>query len=620
MATPTVAQALAAIVVSVNRVTGVYEKELSIRLQLVANNNLIVFTDAGTDPFTGNNNPNVLINESQTVIDSNIGNSFYDIGHTFSTGAGGLADLAVVCWDFDGTDGKAMGVTGLSNPVGDPYDIDYVAHEMGHEFGGEHTFNSKLGACNGNGVKSSNAEPGSGSTIMAYAGICNSDDLQPHSDPQFHAISFNEITNYTINSDGNSCAVITSTGNTAPIVNAGADYVIPKSTPFLLTGSATDADGDALSYSWEQVDVGGNYSAWNNPSGTKAPLFRSFQPVVVPYRYFPKLSDVVNATTTVGEILPSAARTMNFRLTARDNKAGGGGVNFDEMVVTVDNNGPFTVTYPTATGINWTGNDTRTVTWNVASTNVSPVNTANVAIQLSTDGGYTYPTTLLASTPNDGSADITVPNISTVSARIRVMSVGNVFYNISQNNFTIASTLPVSWVNFYGEKNNNTSKLFWSVNEINIARYEIERSVDGINFASIGESIAKTDNVLLHEYVFNDSKPIPGTNYYRIKQYDKDGKFTYSSIVKLQFSEIGSSWTIFPNPAREIVNVISKTNSAKTHIQLIDASGKVVIDKFLTTTMSGQKIPLATDFLSRGVYSLKIRSGVDFKVEKIILE
>lgn len=425
-----------AIVTSVNRVNGVYEDEVAIRLTLIANNNLIEYLNAATDPFTGNNNANTLITESQTVINGQIGSANYDIGHTFSTGGGGLAGLGVVC--TSGT--KARGITGSPLPVGDAYDIDFVAHEMGHQFGGSHTFNATTGNCGGNGASTSNAEPGSGTTIMAYAGICLTNDIQPHSDPQFHAISFNEIGKFSRNAGGSTCGVASATGNTPPVVNAGADYTIPVSTPFTLTGSATDVNGDILTYSWEQIDVGGTFSDWNVPTGTAAPLFRSFPPTISPSRTFPRMYDIANGVTTIGEILPAIARAVNFRLTARDNRAGGGGVCYDEMKVTTSGSTPFNVTsQPTAT--NWVANgtNTATITWTVAGTNIAPFNSPNVSILFSTDGGLTFPYTLLASTANDGSENIVIPAQSTTKGRVMVKSIGNVFFDINTGNITITS-------------------------------------------------------------------------------------------------------------------------------------------------------------------------------------
>lgn len=437
LASPSKAQVLAKIVISVNRVNGVYEKELSIRMILVANNTNVIFTSLSTDPFTGNADPNVLISESQINIDAEIGDANYDIGHTFSTGGGGLAGLGVVCVSGQ----KAAGITGSGNPAGVPYDIDYVAHEIGHQFGANHTFNSNQGACGGgNGVQGLNVEPGSGSTIMAYAGICPSDNLQNNSDPQFHTLSFDEIVSYSNNSSGNSCAVKTNTGNSAPVVNAGAAYIIPASTPFVLTGNATDVNGDALTYSWEQVDVGGNFGVWNNPIGD-APLFRSFPPTTSATRFFPKLSTQISNTSIIGEILPSYSRTMNFRLTARDNRAGGGGVCYAQTTVsTIATKDTFVVTSPNVGGIVWFVNDFQTVTWNPAGTAAAPINCANVSIQLSTNGGLTFPVTILGSTPNDGTEEIQVPNNISNNVRIRVMAVGNIFYDFSNNNLSIQTS------------------------------------------------------------------------------------------------------------------------------------------------------------------------------------
>ncbi len=424
-----------AIVTTVNRVNGVYEKEVTIRLVLIANNNLIEYLNAGTDLFTGNNNANTLIVESQSVINSVIGAANYDIGHTFSTGGGGLAGLGVVCTNSQ----KASGITGLPNPVGDAYDIDFVAHEIGHQFGGRHTFNAATGNCSGNGSSAANAEPGSGTTIMGYAGICTTNDLQPNSDPQFHAISFNELGIFSRNNGGSTCGTATATGNTPPVVNAGSDFTIPISTPFTLTGSATDVNGDLLTYSWEQIDVGAAFGNWNAPTGV-APLFRSFEPALLPSRTFPRMTDIANNITTIGEIKASYARDINFRLTARDNRAGGSGTCFDQMKVTTAGATAFTVTSQ-AVATNWVanGSNTASITWNVAGTTAAPYNTSNVSILFSTDGGLTFPYTLVNSTANDGTENIVIPAQVTSKGRIMVKSVGNIFFNINTTNINITS-------------------------------------------------------------------------------------------------------------------------------------------------------------------------------------
>ena len=438
---PTVAQALSAIVTTITRVDGIYEKELAISLNLVADNDKIVFVDPSSDPFTANNDGSQLLNESQSVITQFIGSANYDIGHTFSTGGGGIAQVGSVCGPQ-----KARGVTGSPEPTGDPYDIDYVAHEMGHQFDASHTFNAVTSSCGGNRSPATAVEPGSGITIMGYAGICGSaNNLAINSIPYFHAISMDEINTFTVSGDGATCATITNTGNQPPVVEAGDDYLIPKSTSFVLSGSASDPNGDALTYSWEQVDTG-PAGSWNNPAGN-APIFRSFVPSTNPQRHFPQLSDQARNKTTIGEILPSYARSLAFRLTVRDNRAGGGGVCYDEMQVNVhSSSGPFKVTAPNTAGISWEAGSVQIVTWDVANTDISPISCTNVSIQLSLDSGYTFPITILASTPNDGIEQIVVPNNVTTKARIRVMAVGNIFYDISDNNFEI--TPPQEGFNF----------------------------------------------------------------------------------------------------------------------------------------------------------------------------
>ncbi len=430
----TVEGAYSQMVTTMNRVNGVYINDLCIKMVMVANTRSIIFTN--NDPYT-NDDGNAMLSRNQTICDNIIGSENYDIGHVFSTGGGGVAGLGVVCL----TGQKAMGVTGSSNPVGDGYDIDYVAHEMGHQFGADHTFNSETDNCGGgNRTASSAYENGGGTTIMAYAGICGSDDLQPHSDPYFHTVSINEIVAYTNMGSGNSCAVTTSTGNSAPILMMPVSgYTIPINTPFSLTASASDPDGDALTYCWEEYDLGDAGSV-NAPSGN-APIFRSLTPTVSPTRYFPKLSSIIGNTTTYGEMLPTYARTLTFRCTARDNKAGGGGVtNSGSVAYSVSASaGPFLVTAPNAT-VWWGSSSQQTVTWNVANTNTSPVNCSNVNILLSTDGGQTWRYTLAANTPNDGTEIVTIPNITTTNARVMVQSVGNIFFDISNTNFTIAAS------------------------------------------------------------------------------------------------------------------------------------------------------------------------------------
>ncbi|WP_310396415.1 reprolysin-like metallopeptidase [Hymenobacter sp.] len=439
----TVASVLAGEVATVNRVVGVYERELAVRLVLVPNNDQLVFlSGTGPQPLPAytNDDGGEMLGQNQTNVDRVIGLANYDIGHVFSTGGGGVALLGSVC-----TASKAGGVTGQPNPVGDAFDIDFVAHEMGHQFGGNHPFNGNGGSCAGGNRNPITAwEPGSGTTIMAYAGICGSaNDLQPNSDATFHTGTFEEMRIFI---EGTTCGTDQATGNTAPVVTAPASgRTLPVGTPFRLTATATDAENDALTYSWEELDLGptGPPTAAQVP-GRSVPLFRSFNPTANSTRTFPRLADLVANTTVIGERLPTVTRGLRFRCTARDEHPGPagmvGGVNYSSLV-TLDvrsTAGPFLVTAPN-TAVTWTGGAAQTVAWDVAGTANAPVSCALVNLRLSLDGGLTYPTLLAANEPNDGSAVVTAPSLAAVTtARVMVEAADNYFFDISDANFTIA--------------------------------------------------------------------------------------------------------------------------------------------------------------------------------------
>jgi hypothetical protein len=435
------------IVPAVNRVDGIYEREVAVHMNLVANEDMIIFnTTADSDPYVDNDGTQMLA-ANQATLTSLIGPTNYDIGHVVSTGGGGVAFLGVVCNEAQ----KAGGVTGLPQPTGDPFYVDYVAHEMGHQFGGNHPFNGTTGSCAGGNRNASTAyEVGSGSTIMAYAGICPAQDVQLNSDDYFHTISYDEIVTY-INGGGNGCAVPTATGNTPPTVEAGLNYNIPKQTPFTLTAAGNDADGHPLTYNWEEFDLGpANDGRTDNGS---SPIFRSYNSTTNPSRTFPSLQYILNnanqppatyrcgaggsRTCFTGEVLPTTTRAMNFRVTARDNRTTGGGADHDSMIVNVTAGaGPFVVTFPNG-GETLDPGTNATVTWNVANTDQAPVNAGSVDIYLSTDGGQTFPTLLASAVPNDGSESVLIPAVSTITARIRISANNNIFFDISNANFFI---------------------------------------------------------------------------------------------------------------------------------------------------------------------------------------
>ncbi len=445
----TVACGLGQVVLAMNRVNQVYETELGVHMTLIADNDKIIYplasgnpppTTPTNDPYGNSTN---ALGQNQTNLTNVIGSANYDIGHVFTTGSGGVAGLGVTCRDTQ----KARGTTGLSNPVGDDFYIDYVSHEMGHQFGGNHTFNSTTSSCGGGNREAGAAyEPGSGSSIQAYAGICGVDNLQPHSDPYFHAKSLDEI-NTWIGGIGGNCVAATPSTHAAPVIDPAslpAGLTIPKQTPFALSAVATDADGDLITYNWEQYDLGSATTLAQGDTGN-GPIFRSYNATLSPTRTFPSLSAVLaGGALPKGEAWPNTTRNLNFRLTVRDNHDVPGTPQFGRtesanltLAVTASA-GPFVVTAPN-TALTWDRADPQTVTWNVANTDVAPVSCANVRLDLSIDGGATWPFELSAGTANNGSATVTVPSgaPNTAQARVRASCVGNVFFDVSDANFSI---------------------------------------------------------------------------------------------------------------------------------------------------------------------------------------
>ncbi len=498
----TKALALAAINNSLTRCNGVFEKDFGVRLVLIANTDLVIYTNASTDPYSAAASMSQWNSQLQSTLTSVIGEANYDIGHLFgATGGGGNAGC-IGCICVNGSKGSGITSPADGIPTGDNFDIDYVAHEMGHQLGANHTFTHSN---EGTGVQ---MEPGSGSTIMGYAGI-TSLDVQPHSDAYFHAVSIQQVTN---NLKSKTCSVNIATGNTTPAVSAGLDYTIPKGTPFMLTATGSDANGDALTYNWEQMDSQTTSAA---PSATKTTGvdFRSYNSTTSPTRYFPRMATVLTGgTTTAGseitvEALPSVARTLNFRVTARDNRAGGPANNSDDMIVTVNATaGPFSVTSPNS-AVSYVGGSSQTITWAVAGTTANSVNCANVDILLSTDAGNTW-STLLAATPNDGTEAVTIPNTAGTTNRIMVKGTNHIFFDVSNTNFTITAgstdtVAPTAPTLTASGTTQTTTNLSWSGATDNVAVTGYDVYKDGVLLGSTAStSYAVTGLTNSTTYVF----------------------------------------------------------------------------------------------------------------------
>jgi hypothetical protein len=452
---------VASIATWLNGVNLIYERELSIRLQLIDEPSILFTAERGfsaaTDPFSNGSSMSML-NELGPVMRS-ISDSAYDVGHVLGTGGGGVAYLGVACSNVGVSSGppKGLGVTLVSGPIGNTAGVKVLAHELGHQFGAYHSFNGTTGNCNSSNRSPNSAyESGAGLTIMSYAGLCSTDNITTANqfDLRFHGKSIQQILSLV---EGRArCFRASNTTNSPPTVTAGNGYTIPRLTPFSLTAIANDSDpGDAanLTYTWEQVDAGGalygnpSYQDDQDPIATTRPIFRPFPPTTLPTRIFPQLSHILQAANSApewtgslrtAESLPQVSRDLQFAVTVRDNRSGGGGVAHETVRLTVAGEaGPFRVLSPNKS-VTWTGGSRQQVTWEVSETNRSPVNCSQVRILLSTDGGKTFPTILHHATPNDGSETITLPaGMSTTEARIQVEAVGNIFFDVSDVDFTL---------------------------------------------------------------------------------------------------------------------------------------------------------------------------------------
>lgn len=621
-----IAKVMASLNTNLSRANEVYERDFGLRLVYVDKQDSLVFLNPKTDPWPAN--PPLFgtawNTKTQTTIDKIIGKDNYDIGHLLGkvsgdNNNGNAACIGCVCVNKQ----KGSGFTAYNNPSAVEFMvIDYWTHEMGHQLGANHIFSFRTESAE------ANVEPGSGSTIMGYAGITGSTDVQPHSDDYFNAISIGQVTTY-IKSQKGGCAVVTETGNHTPVVKTEEMFIIPKSTPFILSGSATDADkGDVLTYTWEQIDnfesKGSN--TMPNVESTTGPAFRSMKYSTTSSRSFPNLPTVIDGKrANKWEALPNSGRNLNFRLTVRDNHSNGGSNNSADVLVVVDgDSGPFEITsQDTASKAvpSWEGGEMEIITWDVANTDKDPVNVKKVNILLSLDGGNTFNIVLASGINNNGKAEILVPKVNTQKARVKIEAVGNIFYDISNIDFVIKSVLPVTWTSFSAKQQNESSLLEWSVAaETNNNHFNVQRSTNGTLFTEIGKVNSLGNTSLPRSYQYTDNSPVNGINYYRLQQVDNDGRTSYSEIAKVVFKGNSAKWKIQPNPAVTSTDIQAPSDLNNVSIQLINTDGKVVFQLQKTKVNAGERITIPVNQLSKGMYIIKLISTESSTTEKLMVQ
>jgi hypothetical protein len=674
---------LAAFNATLTRCNGVYEKDLALHLNLVASSTNVIYYNPSTDPYTTLSNWNSQLQHALNTTLTGPGttlaanNAAYDIGHMFGASGGGGNAGCIGCVCVDGISGgggstKGRGITSPADniPQGDNFDIDYVVHEVGHQLGANHTFSMSN---EGTGV---NKEVGSGITIMGYAGITDQ-DVAPHSIDIFHQASIAQI---QANLNIKTCPVTTTIVNATPAVNAGSDYTIPISTPFALTGSATDADaGDVLTYCWEQNDnaLSSQTNASSVASATKAsgPNWISFKGTTTPTRLFPKLSTILAGQNISGplpggdagantEALSSVSRTLNFRLTVSDNAlysstapVSVGQTQFDDVVITVTNTaGPFAVTAPNS-AVTITPGSNYNVTWSVNGTNTGTVNCANVNILLSSDGGQTFPVVLAANTANDGSETVAMPNTPGSTYRVKVESVGNIFFDISNANFTLG-TAPTCPGQYDVEPNNNTTQaqniplntdvtgtigvrndndyyrfVIGTGGTITLSLTTMPANYQLALLNSAGAQLAISQNSGTANETINQNVTA-GTYYARV--FPKGNVSNASSCYTLRVQTgtasrsagneyitsatgrnvNGSRLSLFPNPAGTVVNLTLEGISEKAEIKVYSMTGTLMMRQ-LSNKLTAQ---LNVSALPAGVYMVTASDGVITRHTKFVKE
>ncbi len=491
--------ALSAIVTTISRINQVFEQDLGIHLTLAENNDRLIYTDASSDPFDASNS-DALIQQNQENTDRVIGTENYDIGHLFHTKGGGLAAIASVCNPYR----KGQGVSGISNPENDSFNLDFVAHEIGHQLGATHTFNGVEGLCSGGTRAPQTAfEPGSGSTIMSYAGYCGVDNLQASADAMLHIGSINQIRNYTMNGGGSSCGTRNLTHNAPPKVNAGIDRAIPANTPFELSGIASDSDNDALVFSWQQVDSG-ERSPTGLDTGDNA-LFRAHMPETSKTRTFPPLQDIAYHATSKGEVLPTRARNMHFSFVAQDSY---NAAQSDQMTIKVIRTGSrFALNLPRSF---YNRGESYQIKWNTAGTNKAPINCDAVDVYLSSNSDYTFNQLVAKNLPNTGEAWISIPHEArlTSKGRFKLACSNNIFFAISYRDFSITDADDHKPQPFSNEDQAEPEINDKSLSENDTTQTSSLIATSDINGSSAGGSVNALIMILLVLLSFNSSRKL----------------------------------------------------------------------------------------------------------------
>ena len=678
----TVNDALTAMNATMTRCNGVFEKDLAIKLLIIANNANIVFTNSGTDPYdtvTGNQAPAAWNSQLQATLNnvSFIGGAAnYDIGHLFGATGGGGSAGCIGCVCVDAT--KGSGITSpLDNiPEGDTFDIDFVAHEMGHQMGARHTFSH--GGISGAENSAVNVEPGSGSTIMAYAGIGgNGTDMQSNSDDYF---AFKSISEIQANMSPKTCPVSTSLAvtNPKPTSTTTPAFTIPVSTAFKLTGVGVGTAGEILTYTWEQnndASIISPAASIPSPTKTDGPNFRSRIPSLSPVRFMPQFSDVL-----AGNLIPtwettsSVARTLNFAFTVRDNVLGGGQTSSAATIVNViDAGGAFTITSPNTANVSWNLGSSQTITWNVAGTTGGGINTSNVNILFSTDGGATFPTVLASNTANDGTETITVPSTASASCRILIEAVGNIFYTVSKNitlGFTCntATDAPAIAIADGLGANSPGAPSVRTINFPNNVTINNMQASFSTGHSWIGDLVVRlkhpdgTEIILWNRtcnnpqrsgmnIVFSDGSPAPvcgsptagtfspvqalsafngkpssgiwtltATDFY----IGDTGNFDSWGIdfgCTLSTKEYGiTNLTVYPNPNRGNFNIqFANTTANEIKVTVFDMRGRIIFENnYLNQSIFNENIQL--DKAQSGVYLVSVTDGSQKLTKRIIIE